>query len=214
MNSTKKRNILLVCALLVNLFVYYGTRLFTHNGTHFYFTIPLDNQIPVIPWTLLIYGGAYLFWGINYYLCITYEESGYNRYFIAHLIGEAVCFLTFILLPTTFDRSEAMGTGLFDRLLKLLYSIDSPDNLLPSIHCFLSWLCWIGTRKNTHIPKWYQYTSLAIAIAICISTLTVKQHVIADLVTGVLLAELSYLAAGYCGRCLKSRETDREKSIQ
>ena len=94
-----------------------------------------------------------------------------------------------------------------------LYSIDSPENLLPSLHCYISWLCWIGTRKNSHIPKWYQYTSLAIAVAICISTLTVKQHVFADLVTGVLLAELSYLAAGCCGRFLKSRQNGRKENI-
>ena len=38
------------------------------------------------------------------------------------------------------------------------------------------------------------------AILVCISTLTVKQHVIADVPAGILLAELSYCLSGILDR--------------
>ena len=112
------------------------------------------------------------------------------------MLAKAVCFLLFLLIPTTNVRPEITGKSVWDALMKLLYSIDAADNLFPSIHCLNSWLCWIGVRKNREIPAAYRYFSLVVAVAVCISTLTTKQHVIADVIGGVLLAELSYLIAG------------------
>jgi len=82
-------------------------------------------------------------------------------------------------------------------LMNFLYTVDSADNLFPSIHCLASWLCWIGVRKNKSVSKVYSYISLFIAITICISTLTTRQHVIIDVIGGVLLAELCYFIAGH-----------------
>ena len=93
-------------------------------------------------------------------------------------------------------RPEIEGTTVFDWLLRLTYFFDAADNLFPSIHCFVSWLCWIGVRGKKEIPKWYRIVSLLMAVFICISTLTVKQHVIADVPAGIALAELSYFLSG------------------
>ena len=76
--------------------------------------------------------------------------------------------------------------------MRLLYEVDAADNLFPSIHCLTSWLCVIAVRGNEKIPKWYRAASVLIALSICVSTLTTKQHVIADGIAGVLLAEGSY----------------------
>ena len=77
--------------------------------------------------------------------------------------------------------------------MRLLYRMDAADNLLPSIHCLTSWFCFLAVRKNEKIPVWYKWVSLLIAVSICISTLTTKQHVLIDVFAGVALAELSYL---------------------
>ncbi len=73
-----------------------------------------------------------------------------------------------------------------------LYSMDPANNLFPSIHCLTSWFCVIAIRKQKRIPTWYQVLSVIIALAICISTLTTKQHVVVDVFAGVFLAEFSY----------------------
>ena len=55
-----------------------------------------------------------------------------------------------------------------------------------------SWFCYIGIRGKKEIPKGYRIFSCLMAVAVFISTLTTKQHVLYDVVSGMLLAELSY----------------------
>ena len=202
MNNKKKiTTLLLAGAVPFNFLVYQGGRFIARDLPHVDLTSMFDAYIPVLPWTVFIYWGiAVPFWIINHCLCAYYDKYDSQRFIISHYIGHAVCFLVFALFPTTMQRPEIVGSTIFDLLLVLVYQNDSPDNLLPSIHCFSSWLCWIGTRGNPQIPVWYQFASLLIAIAICLSTLTVKQHVIVDVVAGIMLAEFSYYIAGQCGR--------------
>lgn len=81
--------------------------------------------------------------------------------------------------------------------MQFLYNIDSADNLFPSIHCTVSWLCWVGIRKSKNITLVYRYFSLIFAILVCISTLTTRQHVIADDISGILIAEFAYFVCAY-----------------
>ena len=76
--------------------------------------------------------------------------------------------------------------------MRFLYRVDTADNLFPSIHCLTSWFCYIGIRGRKEIPKGYRIFSCLMAVAVFVSTLTTKQHVLYDVVSGMLLAELSY----------------------
>lgn len=187
--------LLLIQAAIVNWVAYLGGRTISHHLSHRCFATWIDGMIPVLPWTILIYWGGTVFWAVNYFLGANHKSNGRSRMIMAHVIGEAVCFLVFVLLPTTMSRPEITGTTLSDQLLKLTYRLDRPDNLLPSIHCFVSWLCWVEARKNPRIQRGYQHLSLLMAIAVCVSTLTVKQHVLADAVAGIAIAEGSYYFA-------------------
>ena len=73
-----------------------------------------------------------------------------------------------------------------------LYSIDAADNLFPSIHCLVSWFCFLGIRGRQEIPKWYQYLSCVIAVCVFLSTLMTKQHVVWDVAGGVILAQICF----------------------
>ena len=81
-------------------------------------------------------------------------------------------------------------------MLALLYQMDAADNLFPSIHCLNSWFCYIAVRSRREIPRWYQRFSFWAALAVFVSTLTTKQHVIADVIGGALLAEVTWQIAG------------------
>ncbi len=198
--KTVKDLLLLAGAAAFNFSIYFLGRIIARDSVHFDFTTELDKSIPFLPWTIVIYWGAYALWIANYCLGVRFDRSGFRRALIAHFLGEVVCFLCFVFLPTTMVRAEITGTGFFDDVMRATYTVDSADNLLPSIHCFVSWISWIAVRGNKSIPKPYRIFSLVFAAAICISTVTVKQHVVLDIVTGVGLAELSYLAAGWLGK--------------
>ncbi len=193
---TRTAAIQLIVALLWHELVYLGARWIAHGWVHYDLTTALDRRIPLVPWTIVIYFGCYLFWAANYYLCATQDAQERNRFFLADLLAKGVCFVLFLALPTTNVRPEIAGNGIFDHLMRFLYSIDAADNLFPSLHCLTSWLCWIGVRKRNDISGWYRWASLVIAILVCISTLTTYQHVIADVVAGILIAEACYFIAG------------------
>lgn len=183
----------LFLTLLVNTITYNGSRLLTSGRFHYNLTNSLDERFPLIAWTVLIYLGCYVFWVVNYVIGCRQEKEEAFRFMGADLLAKLLCLLCFLVFPTTNTRPVIEGHSIWDEVMRFLYSVDAADNLFPSIHCLTSWLCFIAVRRNAKVPKWYRAASLLIAVSICISTLTTKQHVMIDVFAGVALAEGSYL---------------------
>ena len=76
--------------------------------------------------------------------------------------------------------------------MRFVYAADPATNLFPSIHCLVSWMCFIGIRKQKHIPVWYKVFSAVFALLVFASTQFTKQHYIIDVFAGAAIAELSY----------------------
>lgn len=182
----------LALALSWNLVTYYGTRLFTSDMRHINAEIFLDSSIPFVPWTAIFYLSCYLFWAVNYVIGCNRDREEAFRFISADFLAKTVCLLCFVFFPTTNTRPDITGTGIWDNVMRSVYTADAADNLFPSIHCLTSWFSFIAVRKNKAVPKFYIIFSLLYALAVCVSTLTTKQHVIIDMVGGVLLAEASY----------------------
>ncbi|MDF2881430.1 MAG: hypothetical protein K0R54_1987 [Clostridiaceae bacterium] len=182
----------LILCVIINFTVYSGVRLFYKNRIFHDLTTIFDNRIPVVPIFVLIYFGSYLFWIVNYILISGINEDHCYRFITADLLGKLICFIIYVTFPTTNIRPDIAASGIFVNMLKFLYNIDAANNLFPSIHCLVSWYCFAGLRDCKTVPVWYRYFSLFIAIMICISTLTTKQHVIIDVLGGVILAEITW----------------------
>ncbi len=187
--------VVLAFSFLFNLAVYNITKLITMSRHHFDMTLEIDSHFPFIPWTVIIYFSWFVFWLGNYYLLANGERAERNRLFAADILGRIVCFVIFIALPTTNIRPEIEDGGVWNFFMKFLYLVDTPQNLFPSIHCYASWLCFIGVRRRKDMRPWYKILTLLWAVAICISTLTTRQHVTVDVISGIALAEITYLIA-------------------
>lgn len=181
-------------ALLFNTLVYSGARMIAGDWRHFNLETEFDRWIPLIPQSIVIYFGCYIFWGINYVLIARQDKKSVYQFFAGDFLSRCICFLVFIIFPTTNTRPVLAGEGIWEQAVLWLYSIDAADNLLPSIHCLVSWLCYIGIRKREGIPLWYQRFSCIMAVLVFFSTLTTKQHVVWDVIAGAVLAELCFLA--------------------
>lgn len=159
--------------------------------------LPIDQQIPFIPWTVAIYYASFLFWIINYILCVRQEKKWAYQFLSADFWAKGICLLCFLLFPTTNIRPVVDPQGFWNAAIQFLYRSDAADNLFPSIHCLTSWFCYIGLQKQQNIPVWYRRLSSLIALAVFLSTLTTKQHVAVDVVGGILLAQFSYWFTGH-----------------
>lgn len=184
-----------IAALLWNIVVYCGSQL-VHGLPIHDWTLPIDGKIPFFPWTVFVYFLAYLFWAVNYVFIAVQEKPHAYRFFCADFLSHGVCLIFFLFLPTTNVRPEVEGTGLWAELMRFLYWVDEPLNLFPSIHCMVSWQCWIGVRRRESIPRWYKHFTFWMAAAVCISTLTTRQHVLVDAAGGIVLAEVCWRMAG------------------
>lgn len=182
----------LVMAVIVNFAVYFGTRIIAGDWRHYNIESSLDQKIPLWAPSVLIYFGCYLFWIANYIIIARQDKQLVCRFFSADFISRIVCMVIYLAYPTTNTRPEIPPEGFWNQIMIFLYNTDAADNLFPSIHCLVSWFCYIGLRGRKNIPLWYRAGSCAMAVLVCISTLTTKQHVIIDVIGGVALAEICF----------------------
>lgn len=185
----------LILAMSYNFLMYFICNVAAMHLPLHSLALPFDHQIPMISWTILIYFGCYIFWIVNYIMIYNRSREHAYRFFVADFFSRTVCMLFFLLYPTTLERPEITGTGIFDELMRFLYAADKPTNLFPSIHCLVSWFCFLGIRTDKRIPTWYKAASALFAFAVFASTLTTRQHVFLDIIGGVALAHISCLVA-------------------
>ena len=181
----------------MNMVAYMGTRIFTTGRYHYNIESPLDRMLPLVPFFVVFYVLAFAQW-ITGYLLIGREKKEYcYRFFLGEIIAKAICLVIFLVFPTTLNRPEITGNGIFERLLAFIYSVDAADNLFPSIHCLESWMCWRGCRKltQTRLPGWFSGANLVLTLLVFASTVLCKQHVLIDIAGGVAVVELGLFLA-------------------
>lgn len=178
-----------------NCLVYTGTKVIARGWHHFNIESSLDLKIPFVPQFLIIYLGCYLFWIVNYILISRQDKQSMYQFFTADFLSRCICFLIFLIIPTTNTRPTIIADNIWNQLALWVYSIDSAENLFPSIHCLVSWFCYLGIRGRKEIPSWYQRMSMVIAFLVFASTIFTKQHVLVDVVGGILLAEICFFVA-------------------
>ena len=177
---------------VLNCLIYWGSSALTAGRYHFDFTMAFDREVPLLPVFVWFYILAFPFWAVGYLLAARRGKDMFYRFVATDLTIHFICFICFILIPTTNIRPEIPGNTLSEKILALVYSLDggnSPSNLFPSIHCYVSWMCWKGVEGSEKVPKWYQRFSLVFAILIIISTQVLKQHYIVDAAAALLLVE-------------------------
>lgn len=191
----KRVRVQLFILLIGHLLSYYGAKYIIRDSSCINMALPFDSHIPLVPWTVIIYYGCFLFWLYNYTNILRSEPIGTYRFMCAELLGKLICFVTYILVPTIMIRPDIIGTGIFTNVISMMYAVDTPDALFPSMHCFVSWMCVVGLRGKPEISNKYRAFSVVVALLVFIATLTTKQHVVVDVISAVILAELVYFIA-------------------
>lgn len=112
------------------------------------------------------------------------------------MIAKTICLICFVVFPTTLVWPVIDADGSFwEQLVALLYRIDSPDNLFPSIHCLESWICFRSARKMKKAPPRYRNVAAVATIMIFASTQLLKQHVLLDAAGAIAAGEMGLLLA-------------------
>ena len=169
--------------------VYYLARLINQGRTFHNMSLPLDAQIPLVPAFIVIYILAYISWFIGYILILR-QGSEHADVIFGIMIAKAICFIIFITYPTEMEWPEIESNGVFEWMTKFIYFTDQPNNLFPSIHCMENWMIWRGMVGCKAIPLWVKTGTFVFAILVFLSTLFVKQHLIVDIPSAIIVTEI------------------------
>jgi membrane-associated phospholipid phosphatase len=124
-------------------------------------------------------------------LLILRQEEHLRRTFLACVSMWIVGYACFLVYPTTLPRPVGeIGQGFFAWFLQGIYDGDPPRNCFPSLHVATPFLaafsCWRVHRGVGLVAGLW-------AGLVAVSTLTTKQHYVADVIAGILLACAAYL---------------------
>lgn len=154
----------------------------------------VDRNTPFIPEFAVPYLIWYPFLFLVFVMILRADKREYDRTLLACCLGLLASNLIFSLFQTTVPRPEVGSTGFFNHLVSYVYAGDKPYNCFPSVHVMTSTLMILGSRAlnwKLRVPV------ILVASSIIASTLFIKQHVIADVMAGMLVARFVFWFAEY-----------------
>lgn len=152
--------------------------------------LPWDRVVPLQPIWALIYGALYVFL-IALPVFVVREEEHIRRTFWAYLAVWITAYVCFLVYPTVAPRPpELVGEGFSVWGLRFLYDADPPYNCFPSLHVAHSFVSALTCHR---LNRRLGFVALLCASLVAVSTLFTKQHYIADVIAGILLAFAAYV---------------------
>ncbi|MBO5094713.1 MAG: phosphatase PAP2 family protein [Lachnospiraceae bacterium] len=161
--------------------------------THFHLIhTRIDDMIPFCRYFIV----PYILWFAFVALTVLYFAFGkadrreYYQLIATLGTGMTLFIVVSYLYPNGHDlRQTLAGSDVFTQAVRMLYRIDTPTNLLPSIHVFNSVACGAALCRNV---RWRRNKALTtstwlLAGSIVLSTLFLKQHSMIDVTLALAL---------------------------
>ncbi len=151
----------------------------------------LDEWIPVLPWSVWVYFSLWV------YICLPQalmrDLPPIGHYLLGATVLAGLGLLIFIVWPTavpiwTVDWSDYPS-------MAFLKEADAAGNACPSLHVAFAvfsglWLRSLLKRLGAHAP--WHWGNIFWCLAIVASTMTTKQHVVWDVLSGVFFGGIIY----------------------
>lgn len=158
----------------------------------------LDSYIPFVEWFVIPYiiWFGYVAFVMIYFAIKSRRDFVRTGFFLC--VGMTICLIIYTiapnginLRPTVFPRDNFLTD-----LVKFIYSVDTATNVCPSIHCLNSIGIHIGIVKSEKLGnnKKVKLVSFILMVAICMSTVFIKQHSIIDFFAAITLSIPLYYA--------------------
>ena len=145
----------------------------------------------------------YLLWFPYVALVITwffFKEDRKSFYeMTAYLYAGMTIFLVFCTLyPNGLNlRPQVIPRdNIFVDMVKAIWAVDTPTNVLPSLHVFNSVACCAAVLRSEKLRRfrWVSVGTVALTVSICLATMFLKQHSVIDVVMALFMAFVLYHA--------------------
>lgn len=142
----------------------------------------MERAIPFVPWTIWIYFSFFLFIGSTVFRV---EDKFFWQFIASATLAAIIAWTIVLLLPITFVRPDPalIDNDLHRQIYTFVHEADPSHITFPSLHVAVTWICnfvlWNRSGRGLRI---------ALGVGISLSTLFTKQHLVSDVIGGVLLA--------------------------
>lgn len=153
------------------------------SGRAFHLYLPFETQIPLIPWMIIPYFSLYTVFLVPLFLVPAQEMPGLTRQSVATLL---IAFGAFLLVPGQLGFTREPVDGVFGPLFDVMARVDTPHNLVPSLHVAFAALILWGCAARA--PWWVRWIFAGWLLLLAVSTVLVHQHHLVDVATGLTLA--------------------------
>ena len=159
--------------------------LLNHGPAFWILRTPLDDALPVVKPFVLPYVS------LNYVVYFTliffllFKTKMFHSISLAMITAFFVSYFFYFFFQTEVIRPVLTGTDLFTRMIQNVYAGDNPFNDFPSLHTSVSTIMAI---------HWFRFDRRAGIVAfiwaafVVASTVLIKQHYVADIFGGLLVA--------------------------
>ena len=172
-----------------NFSTFYGVRAINRGRVHYDLSIPLDGVIPYFAPAIIVYVLWYVQILVGFSLVARENRDVCYEVFTGEAVAKIITAVIFLALPTVMVRAEIPDGGFCNTLTGWIYAADEPNNLFPSIHCLESWLIFRALMKCKKVPKGVTVGFGVFGVLVFASVLLVKQHVLVDIPSGIIVAE-------------------------
>ncbi len=174
--------------MIVLSLVCYGLVALLPHYTSIDATTPLDLAIPFIPVFIIFY---VLLYAVPIpFLTVFSSDKKLIRAVTGHAIIMVIGMICFIVIPIEFVKHITYDGTIFSTLTKMIHSADTNFNNFPSLHVACTLYLWLVVL--------YERKKLGLFLApfawgIIISVLFVKQHLLIDLIGGLILGSVIFV---------------------
>ncbi len=164
----------------------------------------IDDRIPFLAPFVVAYFIWFPYW-IGTLLLFAWRmvRHGIRDEFGHYMSMLAIGMTTFIITSAVYPNGLQLRPSSFDhqtvftQMCTMLWSIDSPNDVFPSIHVFNALAAHIALTRSslarTPGRGWVRPTSAIVATLIILATMFIKQHSVFDVLTGIVMAAVLYV---------------------
>lgn len=156
-----------------------------------------DDFIPFCEYFIIPYVLWYGFIAVTlwYFAFRCKERKEYWQLITTLGVGMTVFIIVSFVYPNGQELRPALeGENFFIQAVKILYWIDTPTNIFPSMHVFDAVACGVAILKNDDCRKNKILTwgTGILTVLVILSTMFLKQHSVVDVISALALYVLCY----------------------
>ncbi|WP_413943626.1 phosphatase PAP2 family protein [Bdellovibrio sp. HCB-162] len=155
---------------------------------HYSWYFGWETQAPFIPEFVWLYLSLNIVIFLPLFMC---DADRLKKYCQTNLITLFAAAVVFIVFPTQLGFERVIpAESPFREIFQNIHTLDKPHNLVPSLHVTFSALALFAVAEMHRNKKWLTVVFSLWMLGIAASVVFTRQHHIADIVGGFVLAAL------------------------